>query len=99
MDLICCVRIFSSLEVKVEAGHHTVAGQVAAVRRQANLFEPGVLVVKGETRPAGHERVVTVAEDVVVNVTKGGRSQRIGLLRHSDPLRALKDDQLRVLYP
>src|SRR5437764_7010203 len=93
-----CVRICSSLEIEVKAGHHAVVGQVGSIRRQSFAADPRILVVPGKSCAAVHDWVVAVAEHVIINIAKVRRSQRVSLLRHPDPFRPLEKYQLRTMH-
>src|SRR5437870_5006973 len=68
IELSCCVRISSSLEVEVKAQHKAVTGQIGPVRCQPFASDPRILVVPGKTGAAVHDRIVAVAEHIVVEV-------------------------------
>ena len=52
--------------------------------------------MESEPCPAGHEWVVAITDDVVVDVPKVRGGARNRLLRHPHPLRTLEDCQLRA---
>src|SRR5581483_5361891 len=87
------------LEIEVKSEQQAVAAQVCSGDWGCtSLSNPGVLVVERETRAAGHERVIAVAEDVIVDVAEIGWVGRKCLLRHAYPLGALENRELRAVY-
>ena len=50
--------------------------------------------MESKTSPAGHERVVAIAHDIVVDVAEVGRIGGKRLLRHANPFGTLKDREL-----
>src|SRR5581483_1625027 len=87
------------LEIEVKSEQQAVAAQVCPGDWGCtSLPNPGVLVVERETRAAGHERVIAVAEDVIVDVAQMGWVGRKCLLRHAHPLGALENRELRAVY-
>src|SRR5579884_3166002 len=95
----CCLCMSPSLEIEVKAGHQAAGGYIGPVGRPAALANPRVFVVPCETSAAGHERHITEAEDVVINIAEVGGSPGNRLLRHPHPLRTLDKDELRILHP
>src|ERR1700722_3664627 len=81
-------------EVEVESQQNTAAGQVGTVRRPSALTDPGVLVVPGEARATVHEGHVAVSKHIIINVPQIGGRTGNPLLRHSDPLRTLNENEL-----
>ena len=70
IDLSCCVRIVSSLEIEIKAQHQAVVGEVRSIRRQAAAPNPGILVVPGKTGSAVHDRIVAIAKHVVIEIAE-----------------------------
>lgn len=59
--------LFSEIEVKSD--QQTVAAQISSGDgRGTALADPRILIVKRETSPTGHKRVVPVANDIVVDI-------------------------------
>src|SRR5262249_10825575 len=68
-----------------------------AIGREARQANPGEFVMPGKSRPAGHDRHPTHAEDIVVDVAESPRIERRTLLRHAHPFRALNENELRIV--
>ena len=95
------------LEIEVESEQQFagiyVGRRQSSQRPSAILMHPVVFVVPGKTSPAGHERVVAIANRVSTEVPEVGstgssRSRAIGLLRHTDGLVSSDKRQLRAIY-
>src|SRR5271157_1708349 len=71
---------------------------IRRVRRPHSALEQVELAEIGKACPAGHKRVVAVADRIVVDVSQVGRGPRSGLLRHSFRLIDALEDQLRTVY-
>src|SRR5437867_9430147 len=95
----CCVRIVSSLKVEIKAQHQAIAREVRSVRRQSSAPDPRIFVVPREACAAVHDRVVAVAEHVVIQITEVRCCSWISLLRHADPFGSLEEDQLWTVHP
>src|ERR1700756_4320253 len=61
-------------------------------------MQPVIFVVPGEAGPAGHKRVIAVANGVSRNISEVGRICRVRLLRHSFQLKPPDEDQLRAVH-
>src|ERR1035438_8475110 len=55
------------------------------------------LVMPGKARPAGHERVVTIADGVGCDIAEIGTRSGSRLLRHPDRFVSGEEDQLRTV--